>query len=321
MKLARILKKSKNRGFTLIEVIISCVLLGVLIIGMFSVITPIMSGVRTKEQNANALMLGEAAEAYIDRSIKNSILVAIFENAKPEDMAEDAAIPKSKQMEEMLAFINSSDNKDAFGGEVYELKCIGIRWGYDAKTQRHKYMITSEKVNKTTGAVDYSKEIPDITNPADPKSYLVFETCFYETLFPTFSFEIMETNVLDDDGNPVMEDDGVTPKMQEIPAIKTIINVYRDANMEELAFQGTGYADLINIKRLQSQNDLYKLFSKKGIQKEDGSFESPTVLTHDADDFGENERPETYIYFITRKLKSATPTTPSSTPSSTTTTT
>ena len=315
MKIFQILRKRRNSGFTLVEVIISCVLLGILILGMFSIVTPIISGVKNREQSANALMLAEAADMYINRSIQNAIYVAIFENAKPADMQQGAegakTIARSKQMEEMLEFINGSDNKDADGNEIYELKCIGIRWAYDAKSQRHKYMITNERVNKTTGAVDYSTNVPDTTNPGSPKSYLVFETIFYDDLFPKFGFDILETNVLDEDGNPVMEDDGVTPKMAEVPAIKTTLNVYRDAEMDELAPQTNNYVECINISRQQMSTE-YKLFSKKGVKAGDGTYiaDSATVFTHAESEFNDNEQPETYIYYITRKLKTANPTTP-----------
>ncbi len=315
MKLLRLLKKRGKSGFTLVEVVISCVLLGILILGVFSVVTPIISGVKSREQSANALMLGEAADAYINRSIKNSVFVAIFENAKPDDMKADSTIPKSKQMEEMLAFINNADNKDAAGKDIYELKCIGIRWKYDAKSQQYKYMITSELVDKTTGAVDIS---------STSKSYDVFESCFYENLFPAFTFNIMETPVLGEDGNPTTD----PPTMQEVPAIKTTINVYRDADMDEMAFSGDGYADFTNIKRQQATG-YYKLFSKKGILAADGTSYvdgTGTVLREAPDPDDESlsdaeKHLETYIYYVTRKLKATTSPTPSSTPPSSTTTT
>ncbi len=309
MKLIRLLKKRGKSGFTLVEVVISCVLLGILILGVFSVVTPIISGVKSREQSANALMLGEAAEAYIDRSIKNSVFVAIFENGKPDDMKADDKIAKSKQMEEMLAFINNADNKDAAGNDIYELKCIGIRWKYDAKSQQYKYMITNEIVDKTTGAVDIS--------PSTSKSYDVFETCFYENLYPEFTFDIMETVVVDEDGNPTTD----PPTMQEVPAIKTTVSVHRDADMQEMAFQGTGYADLTNIKRQQTTG-FYKLFSKKGILNADGTYvaDTETVLraAPDPDDDSlseEDKHLETYIYYVTRKLKATTSPAPSSTSS------
>ncbi len=283
MKLIRLLKKRGKSGFTLVEVIVSCMLLGILILGVFSVVTPIISGVKTREQNANALMLAEAAEAYIDRSIKNSIFVAIFENAKPDDMKEGEAIPESQQMKEMLSFINNADNKDAAGNDIYELKCIGVRWKYDAKSQQYKYMITSETVDKTKGIVDVA--------PSTSKSYSVFETCFYEKLFPIVIFDIMEADVLDEDGNPKKDVAGNNIK-QEIPAIKTTIDVYRDPEMQELAFKGTGYADLTNIKR-QANSDFYKLFSKKGMKDSDGKIVADTsTILREADSFGEDEHPE-----------------------------
>lgn len=301
MKFIRILKKRGKSGFTLVEVVISCVLLGILILGVFSVVTPIISGVKSREQSANALMLAEAADLYIKRSIKNSVFVAIFENAKPDDMKADDKIVKSKQMEEMLAFINGSDNKDAAGRDIYELKCIGIRWKYDAKSQKYKYMITSEKVDKTTGAVDIST--------STSKSCDVFETCFYENLYPAFTFEIMETAVLGEDGNPTTD----PPTMQEVPAIKTTINVYRNADMDDLATQTTDYIDLTNISRQQTTG-FYKLFSKNGILNPDGTYEADTgTALHGDDEFDATNRPETYIYFVTRKLKATTTPTPSST--------
>ncbi|MCM1168242.1 MAG: type II secretion system GspH family protein [Ruminococcus sp.] len=309
MKFIRLLKKRGKSGFTLVEVVISCVLLGILILGVFSVVTPIISGVKSREQSANALMLAEAAEMYIDRSIKNSVFVAIFENAKPDDMKEDGAIPKSPQMAEMLAFINNSDNKDAAGNDIYELKCIAIKWEDDPKhysvldpttaAHSHKYMIYTETIDKTTGAVK-----------SGTTSYPVFEVGFYENLYPQFTFDnIFTVNVLNDDGTVKMKDgEPVTEDVEKL-AVHTVINVYRDEAMTDVALIGDGYADLTNIKRQQTTG-YYKLFSKNGMKDDDGNIipDTGTVLTNT---FLENERPETYVYFVTRKLKATTSATPS----------
>lgn len=123
-KILRLLKRRNNGGFTLVEVIISCALLGILILAVMGMITPVMSVVMSNEKNANALMIAEAVEAHIDRNIKNSVYCAVFTNAGANNSALGALstdltestglLQQNEALKEMLSFISSDNNKDIY---------------------------------------------------------------------------------------------------------------------------------------------------------------------------------------------------------------
>lgn len=267
-KILRLLKKRNNRGFTLVEVIISCALLGILVIGMCGFVAPVLSQIKDREQNAHALMISEAMQAYINRSIKNSNYVAIFENVTRADMASTGKAKDNDAVKDMFEFVKKAENKD-----IYEIKCIGIRWLEDKKTNRHRYMLTNEYFSSTGYYLD-----------VDSTTRMVFDECFYDNSFPKVTLDILT-------------------KDSKNTAIKTIIDVYENQDLDKLDFEGIGYADLININNSKiNQYGTYKLYSKTDT----------TIRTADkfaADHADDNVMPDTYIYYITRKVKVITTTT------------
>lgn len=261
-KILRLLKKRNNRGFTLVEVIISCALLGILVIGMCGFVAPVLSQIKDREQNAHALMISEAMQAYINRSIKNSNYVAIFENVTRADMISTGDAKDIDAVKDMFEFVRKAENKD-----IYEIKCIGIRWLEDKKTNRHRYMLTNEYFSSTGYYLD-----------AASTTRMVFDECFYDNSFPKVTLDILT-------------------KDSKNTAIKTIIDVYENQDLDKLDFEGIGYADLININNTKiNQYGTYKLYSKADT----------TIRTADefaADHADDNVMPDTYIYYITRKVK------------------
>lgn len=303
-KILRLLKRRNNGGFTLVEVIISCALLGILILAVMGMITPVMSVVMSNEKNANALMIAEAVEAHIDRNIKNSVYCAVFTNAGANnstlgalstDLTESTGlIQQNEALKEMLSFISTDNNKD-----IYEMKIIGIRWLEDTRIHQYKYMVT----NITPKIKDDGSGFNSFTETR------VFEDCFYDNLFPDVSFEVMVYNEHEDgdDTKPIISTRNV--------ALKTTIDVYASSGMEALAAQGNGYADFINIRtKAINPSGNYKLYSING--GDDAMGNPITVSTQLRTDdeleaaYGVTAHPETYIFYVTRKLKYVEPATP-----------
>lgn len=296
-KILRLLKRRKNGGFTLVEVIVSCVLLGILILAVFGMITPVMDVIMRNDKNANGLMIAEAAEAYIDKNIKNSVYAAVFTNAQYSDLT-DTITADHEAMKIMLAFLKDSDNS-----KIYDLKIIGIRWQEDKRLNQYKYMVT----NITPKISDDGTKIESIKEESK-----VFEDCFYDNLYPDFLFEVLAYNEypLDADKKP----DKTQPiKSTRNVAIKTTIDVYSNPDMTALAAEGSGYADFINIRTPAiNREDIYKLYSiEDGVDAMGVDIDVYTQLRTDdvfKADCGDTAHPETFIVYVTRKLKFVEPT-------------
>lgn len=305
-RILRLLKRRNNGGFTLVEVIVSCVLLGILILAVMGMITPVMSIITSNEKNANALMVAEAVEAHIDRNIKNAVYCAVFTNAGSNksavgslstDLESTGLILKSDAIKEMLDFMKTDSNKD-----IYEIKVIGIRWLEDKRTNQYKYMLTNINPKIKSDGSGFDSFFSGIETR-------VFEDCFYDNFFPDISFEIMEYNEHEDgdETKPITSTRNV--------ALKTTIDVYSNSARTALAAQGKGYADFINIRTKSINPDgNYKLYSIEGGDDAMGNpITVSTKLRTDAEltsDFGVTAHAETYIFYITRKLKYFEPTTP-----------
>ncbi len=301
-KILRLLKCKNNGGFTLIEVIVSCALLAVLILAVVGMITPVMSVIGNNEKNANALMIAEAVEAHIDRNIKNSVFCGVFTNAgggstvvgtpSTDLTGSTGKIQASDAFKEMLTFLSTDNNKD-----IYDMKIIGIRWLEDTRVHQYKYMLT----NITPKLSDDGSSVTSFTEGK------VFEDCFFENMYPEVKFETVE--------HIEYEADGTTKKWARNVALNTTINVYTRPEMgSSLAASGMGYADFINIRTNAINRDgTYKLYWINGST--DGMGAAVTVKTElreDSDftaEFGAAAHPETYIIYVTRKLKFAAPTT------------
>lgn len=229
-KILKLLRLKNKGGYTLIEVIISCALLGILITAVVGLISPVMSVIGNNEKNANALMIAEAAEAYIDRSIKNSVYTAIFTNASATDITADA-VNKHAAFVEMKKFLNDGDNK-----KIYDLHILGIRWLQDPKSHQNKYMLQIVNPDYDTSFGLKSTTL-SFTN--------VFEPCFYDNLYPEISFEVLPYDEHTDKTDPSK----ITATRGA--AVKTTIDVYSNSGMTALAASGTAYADFVNIRTPQ----------------------------------------------------------------------
>ena len=160
-KLKQLLKRRrKNSGFTLVEVVISCGLLGILVLGVTLFITPVLRSAASNEANVRANLLAETIDNYINRSMRSAYFVQIFTNADRSDAYDGGAIAENENLKAMREFIDKCVDSD--GKKVFELKCISLSW----ETKRLQTQIRSSlKTNlylflRIVSTTDFSQYLP-----------------------------------------------------------------------------------------------------------------------------------------------------------------
>ncbi|MGN1110512.1 MAG: prepilin-type N-terminal cleavage/methylation domain-containing protein [Oscillospiraceae bacterium] len=321
-RIKRLLRKRNNAGFTLIEVIIASALLGILMLGVFGFVQPVMASVKAKEQNARAVMLCETIESYIANSTKLAYYVQTFSGVTAADITTATTAP-APIVSEKYTGTEFPDQADASLSEMfscmnsvlnttnYEIRCIGMRWRTDPKTGEKKMMLTNEVVDQNTGALD----------PA--KSKLVFETCFYDGLYPVLEYKNYSNQyqVLDDAG--VLVDKYPAADVKMAPALEITMSIYltpecystsETTRKEAMAtFNGTTFADFRNIASTATINKAgeYKLRPNVEVHSYTEALTASAAEVYSDSKYGDCYYPETFIYYLTRKTTDiSTPATP-----------
>lgn len=269
-RLKRLLKrKRKNSGFTLVEVVISCGLLGILVLGITVFIAPVLKSAASNEANVRATLLADTVNNYISRSTRSAYYVKIFKNATREEAMTGGAITTDEDLVKMKNFVDTSvDTKTK--KKIFELKCISFSWVEDTRTQENKYMILNETFVDGSTAINSS-------------GIRVFENCFYDGLFPEFQVEQLKETVTPPEGG--------TPTEKSVPALKITTNVYNNQKMDAPEFIGVGYTEYNAIKnKTINPNGIYVFFGDKEMR---------TPAEDDA------TRYTTFIYYVARRSTAA----------------
>ncbi len=283
-KLNRLFSKRNKGGFTLVEVIISTALLGILIIGVLLFMTPVFSMVESNEGAAKADRAASTMEVYLSKSLRNALYIKVFDGAAAADASSTTGdIYKNADYEAMRTFINTGNNKDN-----YQINCISIKYVEDTNPRNNsigstakKYMLFNETVDPTQFTVD----------PA--KSALIFDQSFYEDIYPAFEITHMEVE-FDASGNVIPETTppGATPPTVDktlTPGLIIDINIYKDEAMNsyDRIFSGKSIVQVNNIKSTAiNSGGEYKIYDNHTVN----------VTSFD-----------TYIFYISRKPKVVTP--------------
>lgn len=272
-RLKRLLhRKRKNSGFTLVELIISCGLLGILMLGVTAFIGPVLKSVSSNEKDVAASLLAQTMDEYINRSIRDSYYVAIFTDASRSQTGDNGSITKKDSIQAMKKF--ATDNSD-----IYEMKCMSFVWTEDPQTNEYKYMLMTETVKTTTGGLVTNSETDISKRMPQP----VFEYCFYDYLFPQVEIEQLKgRGAAPDDMSSldVSDPDSEVP----VPAIKNTYTISTTQDMSAVSFIGVGYTEFGNVRADSDENKTMKFKFYPVEDMESGQ-----------------EHPSTFIYYVVRK--------------------
>lgn len=314
-RMKKLLRLRNKGGFTLVEVIIACALLGILVLGVCGFASPILSGLREKEQNARAVMVSEAIDSYIASSIQYAFYVQTFSDCASADTDKAtgdlpiAAVKYSgsefdkqngKGLSDLLNCL-----KNELAGEVFEIKCIGMRWTeIPGSGGKKKLMLTNEKVDQTTGRL-----YPD-------EAELVFDPVFYDGLYPIVKFGnyTNQYTIKDDSGTPVNQ--VPEDKVDIAPGINITAEIYlsdkcynkkeSERNSATPTFSGITFTEFPNIKSNLLNKGVYKIQPTiAGHATYNEAFtadiaSSPSYIDSDGETY---YYPNSFIYFIARKTK------------------
>ncbi len=272
-RLKRLLRrKRKNSGFTLVELVISCGLLGILVLGVTAFVGPVLKSVSSNEKNVAATLLAQTMDEYINRSIRDSYYVAIFTDASRSQTTDDGSITKKDSIQAMKKF--AADNSD-----IYELKCMSFIWAEDPLTHLHKYMLMTETVKTATGGLVTNSETDISKKMPQP----VFEYCFYDGLFPLVEIEQLTGKAAAPDDMSSL--DASDPDSEvPVPAIKNTYTISTAQDMSSAAFVGIGYTEFGNVRADSDENKTLKFKFYPVEDMESGE-----------------AHPSTFIYYVARK--------------------
>lgn len=324
-RIKRLLRLRSKSGFTMVEVIIASALLGILVVGIMGFVTPVLNGVRTKEQNARAVLLSEAIDTYIANSIQYAYYVATVDCAASGDTL--GTVPKvrssayqgtefetgAKGVDELFNRFNSMSSS-------YEIRCIGIRWIEDDPiAHTKKLMITNEQLAKDASG-NYTGAL------VDNGWVSVFESVFYDNLYPVVRLENYSNQYQIKDDAGVLVDQVKPEDVSIAPGLKIVTDVYltpdcynikTDVREKQLSltFSGVTYADLPNIRsNLINSDKTYKIQPNVTVHTTDAggkkvaSYQDAYVSDPSARYTADGETyyyPNSFIYYIARKVKTS----------------
>ncbi len=243
----RLLSKRNKSGFTLVEVIISTALLGILILGMTMFMSPIFGIISENKADVRANNLGTSINYYLSRSMRNACFIAVYTNTEYSKFTSDDGSDAVKNLKEMAEYVTKNKN--------YQMKCISIRRVQDYKGTNQKYMLFNEKVDK-------SGILTSTDNPTGANAdRLVFEKCYYDGLFPSVEFSQPNQLKLKEDGSGDYE---TTPKLAPSIQMKVTIRDKDSTDTNDIIFVGEGYSEIRNVKMSQADSTLnlnYKIYT------------------------------------------------------------
>ena len=206
--LKRLLGKKDNRGFTLVEVVIAMALLGLLVSGVITFITPILNMVQNNKQNARATMLSEAINTYIMGNIRSAYRLEVFAGENLADaMANGFQYADSGDKGNITIFME--------GHPEYELRCLAMVWKEDNSSAgggRKKLMLMNCDVSNNFSSGE-GKQLKILA--AEP----VFDDSLYSQLYPT-----LELHPIVSDAGTIANGYEVTSKVYLSPSCYNILS-------------------------------------------------------------------------------------------------
>lgn len=285
--LKRLLSKRNNGGFTLVEVIISCMLLGILVLGVVTFITPIMNMMTNNKKTARATMLAESINTYIMGTIRGAEKIEVFtgvpyHQAVLKGMDDD----HSGSMLNLTIFMGAGDN-----ASKYEVRCLAVHWVTDTSSPiagKKKLMLTNCMVDNNFSA-GYANKLKIVGIPTK-----VFDDSMYSDLYPMITVETFSRQ--DSSGKDTHINANGYKISSKIYLDMDCYSTTSDTARENgtLSFEGVSYVQCHNIGNASSIANVYS--TQNGIDL--GVSFSGNLYTENEHDY---YYPSTYIYYIVRK--------------------
>lgn len=298
-RIKRLFKKRNNAGFTMVEVIVSSALLGILILGVMGFMIPVLSTVAESQKTARATMLTEAIDSYVVNSVRNCKYMKIFTNVKPQDVDN---LRSDADFQQMLGNMGTDD----------ELRCISFQWKPTTNNQ-YKLLLMHDNVDNTGEIISSTEVMGDI---------------MYDGLYVVPEISTIDNNYLEPDptdpsgatmkyhysvGDPELRNIGIsvyTNVYSDIKCYSTTEAVRQDSHR---SFVGESHNACITVSSLFSNQPLSSSgstgYKYKIYDNDDRVYDTTGVnssLIYKADDGGDCFYPETYIYYVVRKIKATT---------------
>lgn len=215
----RILKKRRNGGFTLVEMVVSVALLAVLMVGIIISVAPILRTFNDNSKNLVAENVATCIQNYISLGMRDATNVVVIGNTNAESIKNNA----NNIVNNLKKFCQT---KTSEGQYAYSLSCISLK--YDSADGRY-YLYTDELDITQTG--EYIDPFVSSTS--------VFSKCLYKDMYFNMSIE----KALD------MDKATETPQPRLKDTARITINTYSDKGYSNLVFSGNGITEFREIGR------------------------------------------------------------------------
>lgn len=295
----RLFGKRNNAGFTLVEVVVSIALLGIMLIGVLGFTAPLLANVAEKQQDAQAVMLMEAVDSYITNSLRNAKFLKIIANVNMNDTAflgtpEWAAA--DNDIREMAKAAAASGGED-------ELHCISFRWRPTGGLGERKLVLMQETVTcQTNGSYTLSATPTEVMGDA-----------IYNKMYIVPQFEMISSNPANP-GDPKTHNIGIANVTRVYKNGDCYSTSYSNRRASSFAYEGQSFNALTVISS-QFVNrydngykykayDLFDAFTYNANGVQIGGYSTAGAASEIWTDDAGNEYyyPETYIFYVARNL-------------------
>lgn len=282
LNLKRLLGMRKNKGFTLVEVIISSALLGILVVGVVTFMTPVLSMIQSEQKSARAMMLAESIDTYISGSIRSAELVEVFTNVSLEEaqtvgMMNDSSGAKGN----ITIFMGAGEN-----ASIFEVRCIGVNWLEDSVSGRKKLMLTNCTVdNNFSGGYANQLTIKKVDK--------VFDDSMYNGLHPRITLETFKAQ--DASGAETSANARGYMVSSKVYLNPECYNVTSEAIREKtnVAFEGVSYIQCVNL-RAPSSSPIRQMYNTQA------AIDSHRGTNQYSDNGNYYYYPDMLIYYVVR---------------------
>ena len=286
LNLKRLLQKRNNGGFTLVEVVISCALLSILVIGVFSFVSPVMSMINTGKKSSRATLLAESINSYISSALTSANMVAVYENAIETDgrLTPDGStfMLKHKTADNSGLWAIDKFMREGDNANKYEVHCIGIRFLENSKNPgTSKLMVTNELVYSVfpSGNQNEAMWLKNSTK--------IFDDVMYDGLYPVVNLSTFSADASTSGSTDKARGYCITTKVYGDDKIYS--SMVSEQNKSYLAFTGTSYVKCMNM-HVPAEEPFSTNNSVVDAYKDLYGYDGSTGYKYFA--------PDTYIYYV-----------------------